>query len=309
MKKILFCILLLLYSSEMIAQSMSCQELFDTVTKYYDNSDVVSTVGSTMLTKANFYNVQGTGFVVAYLKSNDYDLQGRPYIFCGISTQDWINFKNEGRSGSWGESFHKYIRENTCNCGSSQTQQFNTYLPQSPRSSSSSQFNPYIPQSPLSSMSPQERQAYYEAKSLQNQQTAEAIIGLAGFLIDIIDSSPEEKRIKATEKEKKELEKSINKSSKQLQSKTNSVSQSSEPEKIILPKKQITGKVLDKDGPLPGVSILIKGTSNGTFTDIDGNFHIEASPNDVLVFSFINLKTQEILINDKTVINLTLQKK
>jgi hypothetical protein len=211
--------------------------------------------------------------------------------------------------GSWGESFHEYIRDYTCNCNSSQSQQFNNYAPQRSQGSPSSQFNPYISQSPLSSLSPQERQAYYDAKAIQNQQTAAAIIGLAGLLIDVLESSPEEKRRRAIEKEKKEREKLVSKSYKQSPKKTNKESQPIQPERIAQPKKQITGKVLDKDGPLPGVYILVKGTSRDTVTDLDGNYRIEASPNEVLVFSFVKLKTQEISINEKNVINLTLQKK
>jgi hypothetical protein len=82
MKKLLFILLFLVNSKEIIAQSMSCQELFDTVTQHYDSRDIVPIVGSSMLVKAIHYTLQGNGFVVAYLKSNDYDYQGRPYIFC-----------------------------------------------------------------------------------------------------------------------------------------------------------------------------------------------------------------------------------
>lgn len=59
--------------------------------------------------------------------------------------------------------------------------------------------------------------------------------------------------------------------------------------------RTVTGNVSDNSGlPLPGVSILVKGTSTGTQTDFDGNFSIKASPNQVLVFSYIGMKTQEI---------------
>lgn len=59
--------------------------------------------------------------------------------------------------------------------------------------------------------------------------------------------------------------------------------------------RTVTGIVSDSNGlPLPGVSILIKGTSTGTQTDFDGKFSIVASPSQVLVFSYIGMKTQEI---------------
>jgi len=98
------------------AQSVSCQELFEIVTENYDNRDFVTPIGSSMLAKVTHYTVEGNGFVVAYIKSNQYDFTGKPYIFCGISSQRWSSFKSEGMFGSWGESFHEYIRDYTCNC-------------------------------------------------------------------------------------------------------------------------------------------------------------------------------------------------
>ncbi|PXY41936.1 SusC/RagA family TonB-linked outer membrane protein [Flavobacterium cheongpyeongense] len=59
--------------------------------------------------------------------------------------------------------------------------------------------------------------------------------------------------------------------------------------------RAVSGSVSDNSGmPLPGVSVLIKGTKVGTQTDFDGKFSIKASPNQVLVFSYIGMKTQEI---------------
>ena len=59
--------------------------------------------------------------------------------------------------------------------------------------------------------------------------------------------------------------------------------------------RTVTGNVSDSNGlPLPGVSIMIKGTSTGTQTDFDGNFSLPASPNQVLVFTYIGMKTQEV---------------
>ncbi len=72
--------------------------------------------------------------------------------------------------------------------------------------------------------------------------------------------------------------------------------------------KTITGTILDgtTNDPLPGVTVLIKGTTTGTITDIDGNYSIQASPEDVLVFSFVGYLAEEIPVGDQTVINLTL---
>lgn len=64
--------------------------------------------------------------------------------------------------------------------------------------------------------------------------------------------------------------------------------------------RSVKGTVTDSNGlPLPGVSILIKGTSEGTQTDFDGKFSITASPNQVLVLSYIGMKTQEVRANSQ----------
>lgn len=64
---------------------------------------------------------------------------------------------------------------------------------------------------------------------------------------------------------------------------------------LALDRVRVSGKVVDVSGqPMVGVNILIKGTTTGTSTDNEGNFSIEASSNDVLVFSFIGYKTLEL---------------
>ena len=56
----------------------------------------------------------------------------------------------------------------------------------------------------------------------------------------------------------------------------------------------VTGTVTDQSGlPIPGVNVLVKGTSNGTQTDFDGNFKISASQGQILVFSFLGMKTTQ----------------
>ena len=57
----------------------------------------------------------------------------------------------------------------------------------------------------------------------------------------------------------------------------------------------ITGVVKDQSGePLIGVSIVVKGTTNGTASDFDGNFTLDVPDNSTLVFSFIGFKPQEV---------------
>ncbi|MGQ1783711.1 MULTISPECIES: SusC/RagA family TonB-linked outer membrane protein [unclassified Saccharicrinis] len=71
----------------------------------------------------------------------------------------------------------------------------------------------------------------------------------------------------------------------------------------------VTGKVLDDKGfPLPGVAIMVKGTTTGTITDIDGNYVISnLQGNEVLVFSFIGMQRQEVPVAGQSSINITLQ--
>jgi len=75
------------------------------------------------------------------------------------------------------------------------------------------------------------------------------------------------------------------------------------------PPPPITGKVANSKGEtLPGVSIAVKGTGKGTVTDANGNYSIEVTGTEkVLVFSYIGMKTQEILVDGRTIINIVLQ--
>ena len=72
--------------------------------------------------------------------------------------------------------------------------------------------------------------------------------------------------------------------------------------------KSISGKVTDSSGAsLPGVSVVVKGTTTGIITDMDGKYTIVKVPaNATLQFSFVGMKTQEVAIGSKTTINITL---
>jgi TonB-linked SusC/RagA family outer membrane protein len=72
--------------------------------------------------------------------------------------------------------------------------------------------------------------------------------------------------------------------------------------------KKVSGLVTDQSGAtLPGVSVLVKGTTNGVITDIGGNYSLSNVPeNGVLQFSFVGMKLQEISISGKSTINVTL---
>ncbi|QJW91871.1 TonB-dependent receptor [Spirosoma taeanense] len=73
------------------------------------------------------------------------------------------------------------------------------------------------------------------------------------------------------------------------------------------PMADISGKVTDKNGQaIPGVSVIVKGTSRGTTTDVAGNYTINAGNNATLVFSFVGYATQEIAVASRTRINVSL---
>jgi len=69
----------------------------------------------------------------------------------------------------------------------------------------------------------------------------------------------------------------------------------------IIYAQTVTGTVSDASGTLPGVNVLVKGTSVGAVTDFDGNFQIDANNGDVLVFSYVGYLTQEIAVSGSTV--------
>ncbi|MCR5886421.1 TonB-dependent receptor [Hymenobacter sp. J193] len=69
----------------------------------------------------------------------------------------------------------------------------------------------------------------------------------------------------------------------------------------------VSGRVLDDKGqPLPGVTVLEKGTTNGTQTDTDGNYSLSVADNATLVFSFVGYTTQEAAVSGRTSVNITL---
>ena len=69
--------------------------------------------------------------------------------------------------------------------------------------------------------------------------------------------------------------------------------------------RTITGKVTDVTGsPLPGVSVIVKGTSKGTATDAEGSYRINVEKGNTLVFNFVGLSTQEITTGNRVVINV-----
>ena len=71
--------------------------------------------------------------------------------------------------------------------------------------------------------------------------------------------------------------------------------------------KTISGTVSDASGlPLPGATVLVKGTTTGTSTDFDGKYSISASQGSTLVFSFVGYTTKEVAVGSSNTINITM---
>lgn len=69
----------------------------------------------------------------------------------------------------------------------------------------------------------------------------------------------------------------------------------------------ISGSVVETGGtPLPGVNVVVKGTVTGTITDVDGNYELTAPGDAVLIFSFVGFEAQEIPVEGRSQINVTL---
>ncbi|MEX0884052.1 MAG: carboxypeptidase-like regulatory domain-containing protein [Cyclobacteriaceae bacterium] len=69
----------------------------------------------------------------------------------------------------------------------------------------------------------------------------------------------------------------------------------------------VTGTVTDEEGePLPGVTVIVEGTTIGTVTDIDGKYAIEVSEEDALVFSFVGFESQRIEVGNNSVIDISM---
>ena len=72
--------------------------------------------------------------------------------------------------------------------------------------------------------------------------------------------------------------------------------------------QQISGTVSDENGvPLPGATVVVEGTSTGVSTDFDGNYSIDASQGDVLVFSFVGYTSQSVTVGSSSTVDVSLQ--
>lgn len=74
--------------------------------------------------------------------------------------------------------------------------------------------------------------------------------------------------------------------------------------------RKVTGKVTDTEGtPLPGVTVVIAGTTLGTATDVDGNYSLECPEvkNLTLIFSFVGMESQEIAVGERSIVNVAMK--
>jgi TonB-linked SusC/RagA family outer membrane protein len=96
----------------------------------------------------------------------------------------------------------------------------------------------------------------------------------------------------------------------QINAKTNSpsITNSFDVKNVDFQELTIAGQITDQSGmPLPGASVLVKGTNNGVSTDFDGNYEIKVSNNKVtLVFSYLGFVTQELTIDGQSTLNVSL---
>ncbi|MFY0608036.1 MAG: SusC/RagA family TonB-linked outer membrane protein [Cyclobacteriaceae bacterium] len=71
--------------------------------------------------------------------------------------------------------------------------------------------------------------------------------------------------------------------------------------------RTVTGKVTDESGePLPGVNVVIKGTTTGTTTDLDGNYRLSVADGEILTYSFVGFESQETTVGNRSVIDMSM---
>ncbi|MCF6132411.1 vWA domain-containing protein [Flavobacterium wongokense] len=75
----------------------------------------------------------------------------------------------------------------------------------------------------------------------------------------------------------------------------------------VAQQKTITGVVSEKSGPLPGVNVVVKGTTRNAQTNLDGKYTLQASKGETLVFNFIGFQTTEVKVGDSNVINVKMK--
>ena len=76
----------------------------------------------------------------------------------------------------------------------------------------------------------------------------------------------------------------------------------------LIAQQEVSGTVTDESGlPIPGVNILVENTDRGTVTDFDGNYALEVSEGEILVFSYLGYQTQKIAYKGQETLNISLK--
>ncbi len=131
------------------------------------------------------------------------------------------------------------------------------------------------------------------------------------YQTDLFKDLPKVRITKGTIKLNRLLKKCFSVSNYNFEVLDNNAIAINEKQDIVIEKKQqkqITGTITDNFGvPLPGVNVIVKGTSTGTSTDFDGNFSLDVDEDATLVISYIGFKTVEIVVGDQTVITVALE--
>ncbi|MAB38703.1 MAG: SusC/RagA family protein [Aequorivita sp.] len=74
-----------------------------------------------------------------------------------------------------------------------------------------------------------------------------------------------------------------------------------------LPQKTISGIITDTNGPLSGVNVLVKNTSRGSISDLEGRYALTATANDTLVVTYLGYKPQEVAVGSNSIMNVVMQ--
>ncbi len=74
-----------------------------------------------------------------------------------------------------------------------------------------------------------------------------------------------------------------------------------------IPLKTFSGTITDTEGPLSGVNILVKNTSRGSISDLEGHYEITATANDTLVFTYLGYKMQQLVVGNNNILNVVMQ--
>lgn len=98
------------------SQQISCEEAYHIIVNQGEIIGSVAPPYSEWLKKVTAYKIDGELYVEAIVKRDEYGTITDAYIYCGIPKYNWDMFRLYDSNPSYGEKFHKYIYDYTCNC-------------------------------------------------------------------------------------------------------------------------------------------------------------------------------------------------